>query len=84
MGKSGGKNSGQRLKYLLTLAGILDVFFQVAVGCLDFAIALLYLSFQLQIVVADEIAGDLAAQLFFCKNFRAMPSGWMSQSSRLR
>ena len=32
----------------------------------------------------QERIDQAAAQLFFCKNFRAMPSGWMSQSSRLR
>lgn len=31
-----------------------------------------------------KLGAASAAQLFFCKNFRAMPSGWMSQSSRLR
>ena len=27
---------------------------------------------------------SLAAQHFFCKNFQAIPSGWKSQSFRLR
>ena len=56
--KSAGRGSGQGFKRSLALAGILDVFFQITVGGLDFAAGFLNLSFQFQIVVADKIAGD--------------------------
>ena len=49
---------GQGFEYLFPLAGVLDVFFQVAVGGLDFSARFLNLSFQLQVVVADEVAGN--------------------------
>jgi hypothetical protein len=47
---------GLRIVYLFALAGVLNILSQVAVVGLGFASGLLNLSFQLHIVVADEVA----------------------------